>query len=234
MFHDSTEVSKYADSYIGKFFIGQVVDNNPSDKAIIGQIRVRIAGIWDDIEDNSLPFCVVSSGIMRGASEGVNSFFIPNNNSKVLVIFDSGVETSGIVISQIIDGTTKPSQFTDPGSYGWVDEYKNTFKVNTDGSISIITSTNTSISIDSSGNAKVINGNCNLQVSNSEITLTNAACSVQIEAAQVVINGNLVVNGQISTTVGSTTVNLGTHTHSAGSYSNSAGSVTGNSGIPSV
>lgn len=75
-----------------------VVDNN--DPREIGQVRARIAGIFDDIEDKDLPWLRPNMRQVEGWKGGSDvhafgSFVVPQHNSKITVKFETGDMYSG-------------------------------------------------------------------------------------------------------------------------------------------
>jgi len=77
---------------------GIVVDNG--DPKQIGQVRARIAGIFDDIEDKDLPWLRPNMKQIEGWKGGSDvhafgSFVVPQHNSKITVKFETGDMYSG-------------------------------------------------------------------------------------------------------------------------------------------
>lgn len=226
-------INNQTNDYVGKFFVGKVVQNNPADKKFFGQIRVRLP-IWDEIaDDNDLPFCLLTQDVLRGniitpeGSYHVGSFKIPNNGSKVVVIFDAGVETSGIVIKEIMDGgNVLNDPFTDPKVYGWRDENNNEFYVDKDSSINVKHKSGSSIVVDKDGNVKVTSVekieavsktgatitddvSITATVGENSIKLNTTECEVKVGATtSMLLNAaGLTATGTLITLNGNTTVN---------------------------
>lgn len=82
---------------------GIVVDNN--DPKRIGQVRARIAGIFDDIEDKDLPWLRPNMKQTEGWKGGSDvhafgTFAVPQHNSKITVKFETGDMYSGEYTSE--------------------------------------------------------------------------------------------------------------------------------------
>jgi hypothetical protein len=75
---------------VGKIFYGQVVDNNDPEQE--GQCKIRVFGVFDDIEDENLPWAAPGSSKVFGGGEdgGFGDISIPKNDALVRVSFAEG------------------------------------------------------------------------------------------------------------------------------------------------
>lgn len=86
MFNHKIDKVRHPLTFSGNFR-GEVVD--VADPLVAGRIRVRVFGVYDDLEDNQIPWAIYADPFMGG---GFNSggFWIPDVGDHVWVFFEEG------------------------------------------------------------------------------------------------------------------------------------------------
>ena len=112
---------------------GLVVDNNDPEKA--GRVRVRVAGLHDNLPDNHLPWAINGNASGRGPSSNAAQVRIPHKGSRVKVNFQQGDPTNGEMFPN--------------GTHWYLDEQANTF---------FFTHGGLTATIDGGGNLKITTG----------------------------------------------------------------------------
>ena len=88
--NNSTQINKYKENFSNTEWLGIIIDSN--DPLYIGRCKIRIFELFDDIEDELLPwaFPVTSSIFSGGEFKGSGSFHYPKVGSLVRVNFNNG------------------------------------------------------------------------------------------------------------------------------------------------
>jgi len=86
MFNHSTQQKQPKTSFDG-MYRGLVVNNN--DPEFYGRVKIRVIGVFDDIEDSILPWAEYADPMMGGQS-GFGAFIIPDVGSYVWCFFENG------------------------------------------------------------------------------------------------------------------------------------------------
>lgn len=73
---------------IGSVWVGTVIDN--LDPKFEGRIKVRVAGKYDDITDENLPWCYHMSAVNGGSGGGWGEISIPKKDTIIQVVFLNG------------------------------------------------------------------------------------------------------------------------------------------------
>jgi hypothetical protein len=138
--------------------IGMVVDNN--DPLKLKRVRCIVPNVIEG-DVSKLPWIhPENSGMFGGISTG-DSVFIPENGSKLYIVFPYGEVYYPFYKGSVIDSTTKVSDFDTnyPNRYGWTDSKGNKFIIDkTAGTWEFTHFSGTKIKIDTSGNVSVGQG----------------------------------------------------------------------------
>ena len=86
MYNHDIQREKPSTTFYGNYR-GIVEDNLDPEKA--GRIKVRVYGVYDDIEKDHIPWAEYADTMMQGQSQ-FGGFFVPDIGSKVWVFFEAG------------------------------------------------------------------------------------------------------------------------------------------------
>lgn len=108
MLNPSTDMTSSQGLSKDKEYEGVVVNNNDYayDKRRLGRVQIRVAGIFDGIPDEHLPWAITKHGSSDGASENSGKFSVPAIGSKVLVRFQNGSASHPIYSAYVMDEKT--------------------------------------------------------------------------------------------------------------------------------
>ena len=77
----------FQDNY-SSMFIGEVINNSDPDN--IGKIKVRVIGMFDDLEEGDIPWAYPATGFTAGSASGSGFYSVPKVGSTVAISFDQG------------------------------------------------------------------------------------------------------------------------------------------------
>lgn len=167
---------------------GLVVDNKDPEKA--GRVRVRVAGLHDNIPNDHLPWAISGNASGRGPSSTAAQVRVPHIGSRVKVNFQQGDPTNPEYVGGVLTGASIPEVFKvnypnrsgeyfPNGTHWYLDEQANTFFFSHRG----LTAT-----IDSGGNLRVETGG----------TVTFKASSFTSDAQQTSMTGQTTSEGIVT------------------------------------
>jgi hypothetical protein len=94
-----------ADDLRGKFFIGVVKDNK--DPLECARIKVMIPELFDQFPDEDLPWAVVLRKVQNGSKMNISTLNVPDEGTRVVVMFDKGDVYSPLVVGELIGTNSK-------------------------------------------------------------------------------------------------------------------------------
>lgn len=86
MFNHKIDKVRHPLKFYGNYR-GEVVD--VEDPLKVGRIRVRVFGVYDDLEDEEIPWAIFADPFM-GGNKDVGGFWIPDEEDHVWVFFEEG------------------------------------------------------------------------------------------------------------------------------------------------
>lgn len=97
-------INRKENQYNG-IYAGEIVSNKDPDK--LGRCRVQVYGIYDDIQDNDLPWAIPEFNFLGSK---VGSFTVPPIGTKVNVRFSNGNIYEPIYTSRLLNENDLPSE----------------------------------------------------------------------------------------------------------------------------
>lgn len=167
---------------------GLVVDNKDPEKA--GRVRVRVAGLHDNIPDDHLPWAINGNASGRGPSSNAAQVRIPHKGSRVKVNFQQGDPTNPEYMGGVMTKASIPEVFKTNyphrngemfpnGTHWYLDEQANTF---------FFTHGGLTATIDGGGNLKITTGG----------TVTVKSSSFTSDAPQTSMTGQTTSQGLVT------------------------------------
>ena len=222
-----TYVDFYGDET--RWFMGVVVDayNDPKK---LGRIKVRVFGVYDNIEDKDLPWSQIVVPITQGIHEGKGQNLGILNGTQVFGVFLDGKNSQlPMVIGTVpkVGDTNAKAEENYPHNKvyeterGHCKEYDDTEgkerikEYHTSGTYYEMDKDGRMI-IHAKGDVTVVADNANVEITGNDVTITG----------NVRINGEVSVSGDVNTDLG---VSLNKHTHM-----DTAGTAIGKTTAPNV
>lgn len=171
-------------SLLGRILIGEVVINiDPTNKE---RLKVRIPGLYDDLDNADLPWSLPMRMRVQGSSGSLNDTNIPAVGSDVYIQFDGGNKYSPFYTGVVRSGNDADA--LNPEQYGFTDLAGNSFIVDTTKKTTTFT--------DSSGNT-ISCSPTGIEL-NSKISITiqsDVDITVNAATATVTTTGALILTG---------------------------------------